>query len=95
MPERSGWCQIIGTDVCQTAISERTLNMFKRRFRGLAALTPLAALVIAGCAGLQVQTDYNPQASFSQLRTYDWITEDTEYGLEPAVNSPLVEVLLL
>ena len=54
------------------------------------ALGAVAVLTITGCASLQVRTDYNPQASFGQLRTYDWNTGTVDPSGHPAVNSPLV-----
>ena len=30
------------------------------------------ALFVAGCAGLQIDTDYNPQVDFSAIRTKAW-----------------------
>ena len=56
-----------------------------------ATLGVVAVLTVTGCASLQVQTDYNPQASFGQLRTYDWNTRTVDPSGNPAVNSPLVE----
>ncbi len=55
------------------------------------ALSSFAVLTLAACASLQVRTDYNPQASFAQLRTYNWSNQTVDAGQDPAVNSPLVE----
>ncbi len=33
----------------------------------------VAAVVATGCATMRVHTDYDPQASFSNLRTYAWL----------------------
>ena len=74
--------------------------MHAHRFRS--ALSLLAVLALAGCASLQVQTDYDDLASLTQLRTYNWINSsvydapngdgDNEYVTsDPAVNSPLVD----
>ena len=54
------------------------------------ALSAVATLALAGCASLQVGTDYDPQVSFAQLRTYNW-TNQVDAGGNPAVNSTLVE----
>ena len=54
------------------------------------ALSAVATLALAGCASLQVRTDYDQQVSFAQLRTYNW-TNQVDVGGNPAVNSPLVE----
>ena len=37
-----------------------------------ATLTSFAVFALAGCATLQVETDYDPEASLAQLSTYDW-----------------------
>ncbi len=55
------------------------------------ALSSFAVLTLSACASLQVRTDYDPQASFAQLRTYDWSNQTADAGQDPAVNSPLVE----
>ncbi len=55
------------------------------------ALSSFAVLTLAACASLQVRTDYNPQASFAQLKTYNWSNQTADAGQDPAVNSPLVE----
>ena len=54
------------------------------------ALSAVATLALAGCASLQVRTDYDPQVSFAQLRTYD-LTNQVDAGGNPAVNNPFVE----
>ncbi len=64
--------------------------MFKHKSSIKGILVPLSALIVAGCASLNVQTDFNPQASFSPLRTYAWLTHAGDDTREPAVNSPLV-----
>ncbi len=56
-----------------------------------AALSAVAVLTVTGCASLQVRTDSDPQASFGQLRTYDWNAQTVHAFGHPAVNSPLVE----
>ncbi len=50
-----------------------------------------APLALAGCASLQVRTDYDPQVSFAELRAYDWSNQTINAGGNPAVNSTLVE----
>ncbi len=41
--------------------------------RRLLAMTALAAL--AACSGVQVNHDFNPQANFAALQTFDWMPE--------------------
>ncbi len=50
-----------------------------------------APLALAGCASLQVRTDYDPRVSFAELRAYDWSNQTINAGGNPAVNSTLVE----
>ena len=60
-----------------------------------ATLSSFAVLVAAGCATMQVRTDYNADVSFSQLKTYTWIDQNADAnadaGGDPAINSPLLE----
>ena len=56
-----------------------------------ATLSSLAVLALAGCTTLQVRTDYNPEVSFPQLSTYDWVDREADASGDPAVNSPLLK----
>ena len=56
-----------------------------------ATLSSLAVLALAGCTTLQVRTDYNPEVSFTQLSTYDWVDREADASGDPAVNSPLLK----
>ena len=51
----------------------------------------LAVFALAGCATLQVQTDYDPEVSSTQLSTYDWVDRDADATGDPALDSPLLE----
>ncbi len=62
--------------------------MYAMKFR--AAWSSAAVLILAGCASLQVRTDYDQQASFAPLSTYDWTDEDVDAGNNPAMNNPLL-----
>ncbi len=65
-----------------------------------ATLSSFAVFALAGCATLQVETDYDPELSLTQLSTYDWVdqeadayeTGDPAYQTgDPAVDSPLLK----
>ena len=60
-----------------------------------ATLTSFAVFALAGCATLQVETDYDPEASLAQLSTYDWGDQepyaDAYASGEPALDSPLLK----
>ena len=56
-----------------------------------ATLSSFAVLALAGCATLQVRTDYDPEASFTQLSTYDWVDREADASGDPALNSPLLQ----
>lgn len=62
--------------------------MFTRKLK--MAWSLMAVSLLAGCASLQVQRDYNPQAEFRLLRTYDFAETQISSGGPPAVNSPLL-----
>ncbi len=56
-----------------------------------ATLSSFAVLALAGCATMQVRTDYDPDVSFTQLQTYTWVDQVTDASGGPALNSPLLE----
>ncbi len=56
-----------------------------------AILSSCAALVLAGCATRQVETDYDPEVSVTQLSTYDWVDQEAYTSGVPAVDSPLLK----
>ncbi len=56
-----------------------------------ATLSSFAVVALAGCATLQVETDYDPQVSLTQLSTYDWVDQEAEASGDPAVDSPLLQ----
>ncbi|MCH7716187.1 MAG: DUF4136 domain-containing protein [Gemmatimonadetes bacterium] len=64
------------------------MKMYATNFR--AAWSSAAVLVLAGCASLQVRTDYDQGAFLTPLRTYDWAGGEVDAGNNPAVNSPLL-----
>ncbi len=55
-----------------------------------ATLSSFAVFALAGCATLQVQTDYDPEVS-GQLSTYDWVAQEADASGHPAVESPLLQ----
>ncbi len=57
-----------------------------------ATLSSFVVFALAGCAGLQVQTEYDPEASLTQLSTYDWVDQevDADASGDPALDSPLL-----
>ncbi len=60
-----------------------------------ATLSSFAVFALAGCAGLQVETDYDPEASLTQLSTYDWVYQEADQEAyasgDPALDSPLLK----
>ncbi len=64
------------------------MKMYAKNFR--AAWSSAAVLILAGCASLQVRTDYDQGAFFAPLRTYDWAGGEVDAGNNPAVNNPLL-----
>ena len=57
-----------------------------------ATLSSFVVFALAGCAGLQVETEYDPEASLTQLSTYDWVDQevDADASGDPALDSPLL-----
>ena len=62
--------------------------MFTRKLK--TAWSLMAVSLLAGCASLQVQRDYDQQAEFTLLRTYDFAETQARLDGPPAVNSPLL-----
>ena len=56
-----------------------------------AILSSFAVLALAGCATLQVQTDFDPEVSVTQFSTYDWVDQEADASGDPAVDSPLLK----
>ncbi len=56
-----------------------------------ATLSSFAVFALAGCAGLQVQTDYDPEVSVTELSTYEWVDQEADASGDPAVDSPLLK----
>ncbi len=43
----------------------------------------IAALLLAACQSVGVQTDYDPAANFTAYRTYQWLPSDAPRGMNP------------
>ncbi len=58
-----------------------------------ATLSSLAVFALAGCATLQVETDYDPELSLTQFSTYDWVDQEAYADAtgDPALDSPLLK----
>ena len=56
-----------------------------------ATLSSFAVFALAGCATLQVQTDYDPDVSLTELSTYNWVDQEADASGDPAVDSPLLK----
>ncbi len=56
-----------------------------------ATLSSFAVFALAGCATLQVQTDYDPDVSLTDLSTYDWVDQEADASGDPAMDSPLLK----
>jgi hypothetical protein len=56
-----------------------------------AATAALLALVLAACSSVQIDTDYDPNADFSALRSYAWLAEKQPPTGDPRIDSALVD----
>ena len=54
-----------------------------------ATVISFAVLALAGFPTLQAQTDYDPEVSVTQLSTYNWVGQEVDASVDPAVDSPL------
>ncbi len=59
-----------------------------RAIRTLAGL--LTVLALAGCGSMRVQTDYDQDAAFGRLRTYELVDVTPSAGGDPAFDNPLM-----
>jgi hypothetical protein len=50
----------------------------------------IALLTASACAPFHVQSDWDPQADFSTLRTWDWLDQAEEEPGHPLLQSPLL-----
>ena len=57
----------------------------------LFVIMSFSVLVLAGCATLEIHTDYDRGASFSGLKTYAWLEGSVDHDGDPAIGSPLLE----
>jgi hypothetical protein len=48
-------------------------------------------LCISGCATIRIDTDYDPAADFTRLRTYAWQPHPTGAGGDPRINNDLLD----
>jgi hypothetical protein len=53
----------------------------------------VALVLVAGCggSGLKVSYDYDPQADFARLRTWNWVAEEQRPTGDARVDDPLVD----
>jgi Domain of unknown function (DUF4136) len=56
-----------------------------------ALVTIALATLGAGCSGIQTTHDFNPDVSFAELRTYDWMPQPTSGGRDSRVDNDLVD----
>lgn len=55
------------------------------------SLIVLLSLVAAGCGGINVKQDYNPEVDFDALRTFAWRSVDQEPTGNKLADSPLLD----
>lgn len=51
----------------------------------------LLALALADCSSVRIDTDYDPNADFSALRSYAWLAETQPPTGDPRIDSALVD----
>jgi hypothetical protein len=51
----------------------------------------LLAVTLFGCSGIEVNTDYDTNFDFSQLRTYDWISQQAPVFRDRRVDTTLFQ----
>lgn len=57
---------------------------------GLAAATT-CLLMLIGCSGIEVATDYNREWDFAPYRTYDWAAQKVPELRDPLIDTSLLE----
>lgn len=46
-------------------------------------------VLLAGCSGIRVYQDYDPESEFSDLTTFQWVAETQEVTGDPRIDNPL------
>jgi hypothetical protein len=60
--------------------------------RALVVLLALGALLVAGgCSQVSVQTDFDPKADFTALKTYSWYNAEQPKEGDPRLDNPLLD----
>lgn len=59
--------------------------------RSVVIIALTAIIFMTGCSTVQVETDYNREADFSQYKTYRWIPHVKGTEDNPLMNDPLIE----
>jgi hypothetical protein len=54
-------------------------------------LAALLAVLLVGCATADVQSDWDPQADFGRLKTWDWFPKSRPPTLDPRLDSGLLD----
>ena len=54
------------------------------------ALALIATLVVVGCTGVNVSTDYDTGRDFSSLKTYAWLEPNQKLVVDPLVDNDLM-----
>lgn len=84
--------QVCSTGFNSARISGRVFDDMQRRVEGMkffrCMFSVFFLLVVAGCSTLGVQTDYDPDASFSELKTYRWLPSPEG---DPRVHNDIAE----
>ncbi|UCH85725.1 MAG: DUF4136 domain-containing protein [Candidatus Latescibacterota bacterium] len=62
----------------------------------LAVSVVAMVVVIGGCSTIKVSTDYDTDADFAQLKSYDWMKvseENAQYEMKDALGAPIQEAV--
>jgi len=76
-----------GVNQEQDSFWEREENMFKQKgwmyFFGI--------ILLAGCSSINVNTDFDPSAKFSSLRTFTWYSPSQKQTGDDRIDNPLLD----
>jgi hypothetical protein len=71
--------------------SEASTRIAMRRSALRGALVVVLLVLLSACSTMTVRSDYDPQASFSNLHTYDWLSVSQKVTGAPRLDNPLLD----
>ena len=78
-------------DIARVGLGEKLDAQTRSRLRYLAGLLIALAIFVSGCAGLRVETDWDPSISWPMLQRYKWLPDPPGHEGDPQLHNALVD----